>query len=809
MIVNRPNKFVDTVYECCDTGVRKEVFHILIEDESIDSKYVTVNGQKAVNFGSCGYLGLELDERLKNGAIEATRKYGTQYSSSRAYSACPLYKEAESLLSQMFDNNSAVLAATTTLTHVGVLPILLQESDLIILDQKVHGSVQMATQLLKARGAKVDMIRHNNMQMLEDKIRENPNKYDQIWYMADGVYSMFGDFAPIDDIIHLLDKYDNFYLYVDDAHGMSWTGKNGSGFILDGRPLHPKIVLTTSLAKGFGVGGGVFVMSNQEMKRKIFTCGTSYTFSGPIQPPLLGAIIESAKIHLNDEIYTLQNELKRKIAFTHKISQELNLPEVSDSKSPIFYFALGHPRVGYSMIKKLLNEGFYTNIGIFPTVPVNCTGLRVPITLNHSEDDIKGVLEAFAYHFPKTIQEENTSIEQICRSFKNEFVETRSRYFEVAKAPENIQSFDIQHECSIEKIDKELWNKLLGGNGSFDWDGCKFIEDTFNNNPEPENNWEMHYVIIKDKNGDPILATFFTVAICKDDMVAAEAVSKHIEELREKDKYYLTSKIVTMGSLITEGCHLFVDRDSLLWKKALLELIKTMSEVKHRSKASAIQIRDIDTDDLEMKEFLLNEGFIRFDLPDSHFVINENWSDENDFIENLSKKSRYHVRRNMAKTEHNFKIQINNPIELRQIDNLYNLYINVKRKSFKINTFDLPINFFMSAASNPNWELLTLRHVETDELCCFVLCYTSKSNNYSPIVIGIDYDANEKYGCYRQALFQIMKQAISKKCKLVYYGMDASVEKQKLGAVIQKKSVFLQTDDNYSLESISFLSQKN
>jgi 7-keto-8-aminopelargonate synthetase-like enzyme/predicted N-acyltransferase len=809
MIKDRPNKFVDTIYECCDTGVRKEVFHVIYEDYELDGRTVIVDGKKAVNFGSCGYLGLELDKRLKQGAIDATNRYGTQYSSSRAYSACPLYREAEDLLSKIFDNNPAVLAATTTLTHIGVLPVLLQETDLIILDQKVHGSIQMATQLLKARGAKVDMIRHNNMQMLEEKIRENPNKYDQIWYMADGVYSMFGDFAPIEDLIYLLNKYENFYLYVDDAHGMSWTGKHGRGFIMGDGPLHPKIVLTTSLAKGFGVGGGVFVMSNEEMKRKIVTCGTSYTFSGPIQPPLLGAIIESAKIHLTDELTEKQIMLKQKLEFTHKISKELDLPEVQASGSPIFYYALGHPRVGYSMIKKLLNEGFYTNIGIFPTVPVNCTGLRIPVTLNQTNEDIKNVLEAFAYHFPKVLKEENSSIEQLSRSFKEDFTETQKRYFEVSNLSENNTSLRIQHETKIENIDKNQWNKLLGDNGSFDWDGCKFIEETFAGNAEPENNWEMHYVIITDNDKKPVLATFFSVAISKDDMVSSEAVSEQVEQQRKNDKYYLTSKVVSLGSLITEGNHMFLDRENKLWKKAVLELVKKMSDVKHKSGASAIQLRDFDTNDQEIKEFLINEGFIRFDLPDSHLVINNAWKNEDDFIESQSKKSRYHIRKDMVKLENLFEITTELVSNESEISKIYNLYLNIKRKSFKINTFDLPLKMFTNAFKHSSWELIKLTIKDKKYLCCFVLCYKSQANNYSPIIIGLDYKFNEEYNCYRQGLFQIIKQAIKNKSEKIYLGMDASIEKQKLGAEVCPKSIYIQADDNYSLESISILKQKN
>lgn len=807
MLNDRPNKFIDTVFECVDTGVSKGVFQVIYQDEKLDGRSLTVDGKRAVNFGSCSYLGFELDQRLRQASIEAIEKYGVHYSSSRAYSACPLYPEVESLLSKIFDDNPMVLAATTTLNHIGVLPVLLQEKDLIILDQKVHGSIQMASQLLKARGAQLEMIRHNNMQMLEEKILENPNKYDQIWYMADGVYSMFGDLAPMDDLLYLLDKYENFHLYIDDAHGMSWTGKHGRGTVMRNGGLHPKIFLTTSFGKGFGVGGGGFVTSSEAMRQKILTCGTSYTFSGPVQPPLLGAIAACAKIHLTDEITERQQLLQHKIDWTKRLCNELDLPEVYPSETPIFYFALGQPRVGYSIIQRLLNDGFYTNIGIFPTVPVNNTGLRIPITLSQTDEDIKNLLEAFAYHFPRVLKDEKVTMEQLSRSFKHDFSPTIERYFSKVESP-IVQSCIVQHETSINMIDKELWNKLLGENGSFDWNGCKFIEEAFSNNDE-ESNWKLHYVIVKDSKGNPILATFFSVLLSKDDMVSPEAVSKEIEEKRKKDPYYLTSKVVSMGSLITEGAHLYLDRKHSEWKTALRRLLKIMDDVKHAENASAIQLRDFDTEDIELRDFLIQEGFFRADLPDSHIISNQNWINSEDYIESLSKKSRYHVRKNMAKQENFFDITVESISSEEEIEKIYNLYLNIKRGSFKINTFDLPIRFFEFAFKSPDWELIKIRLSEDNHLCCFVLCYISEANNYSPMVIGLDYDYNAKYNCYRQGLFQIVNRAIYRKTNKVYLGMDASIEKQKLGAKVHKKSIYLQMDDNFALETISILKQND
>src|ERR1041385_3544960 len=168
------NKFINTIDECLTNGVKNGIFQVSLEDQVLNGREVTINGRKVVSFGSCSYLGLETDDRLKQGAIDATLRYGTQYSSSRLFSACNLYEEVESLFQEIFGHPS-ILAATTTLSHLGALPVIVQDDDLIILDHQVHGSVQLAVQQVKARGTKVEMIKHNRMDMLEELIKSNPN----------------------------------------------------------------------------------------------------------------------------------------------------------------------------------------------------------------------------------------------------------------------------------------------------------------------------------------------------------------------------------------------------------------------------------------------------------------------------------------------------------------------------------------------------------------------------------------------------------------------------------------------------------
>src|SRR5258708_18381716 len=104
-----------------------------------------------------------------------------------------LYAEIEELLSQMF-GQPVILAATTTLGHLSNIPVLIGDNDAVILDAQAHECIQTAVQLLKVRNVTVEVIRHNRLDMLQERIKALSKTHKKILFMTDGVYSMFGDF---------------------------------------------------------------------------------------------------------------------------------------------------------------------------------------------------------------------------------------------------------------------------------------------------------------------------------------------------------------------------------------------------------------------------------------------------------------------------------------------------------------------------------------------------------------------------------------------------------------------------------------
>ena len=109
------------------------IIHLQGENEIMDGRHITINGQEIINFGTCGYMGIEMEERLKEGVIDAIRKYGTAFASTRVYVNVKLYTEMEDLLRRMF-GQPAMLLANVTLSHVSNIPVLVKDEDAVIMD---------------------------------------------------------------------------------------------------------------------------------------------------------------------------------------------------------------------------------------------------------------------------------------------------------------------------------------------------------------------------------------------------------------------------------------------------------------------------------------------------------------------------------------------------------------------------------------------------------------------------------------------------------------------------------------------------
>jgi 7-keto-8-aminopelargonate synthetase-like enzyme len=256
------------------------------------------------------------------------------------------------------------------------------------------------------------------MKQLEERIVELRKTHKKVWYLADGVYSMYGDVIPVQEIIALMDKYDEFYTYVDDAHGVSWTGPNGSGYVLSKGKQHPKMVLAVSFGKGYGAGGGAIVCPNEEVKKKLIYLSGPLMFTGPLESSTLGGLIASSKIHLSPEINVLQNKLKVLIDYLYDRVEELGIPLADYTRTPTVYFPFGKPETVFEVGKFIFGNNMTATAGLFPAVPYNNSGVRVQITLYQTKEDVEKLLQALAEAYAYLEKEKGFSIEETMKHFK-------------------------------------------------------------------------------------------------------------------------------------------------------------------------------------------------------------------------------------------------------------------------------------------------------------------------------------------------------------------------------------------------------
>lgn len=795
--ISHPN-FVDTINDVLYEAKKREVLMLQSHDEKWLGNQININNNELANFGTCGYLGLEIHPKIIQKSIEFTEKYGTQFSVSRTYLTSQKNKYLEELLSQIYNNKPVIVYTSTTLAHIGVLPIVVGQNDAIILDQQSHISIQNAAQLMAQKGVPVEIVRHSNMEMLEYKIKAYNDKCDKIWYMIDGVYSMYGDIAPINEINLLMQKYPKLHLYVDDAHGMSWYGKNGSGRIYEDCEKNGKTIYVSTLAKGFGTMGGLIVFPNEEWYKKVIIHGGPLAYSHPIPPPMLGASIASAEIHLSSEINVLQKNLKERLDYTKELILDSNLPLVSNPETPIFFVGTGQPNVGYNLNSRILNDGFYVTIGIFPGVPIKNTGLRFTINNHLSLPQIKNFVDSLKKHYPLVLKEEGKTINDVRKAFKMPLL---SEDIKIENTKPQLQLTEYK---TIKDIDKDLWDKYFYNKGNFDWDALSMMEFAFSNNPLRENNWDFYYLVVTDENNEVVLITFFSNGIFKDDMLAPVNVSNQIEKIREQDPYYLCSNTLTMGSLFTEGEHLYYNKNHTLSKQALKLMIDWANDKQMNLNANVLMMRDFVNNDELLSNIFHEESFFKLDMPFSNIIDISKFSDVESLISDFSTKNKKNYKQEVQKYTSKFLVEIKSSLNDNEIDEAYQLYLNVANKNKALNMFTYPKKLIHSISKDKNWEILSLKinNDETSKLAAVCFIHFSE-DSYNPLFLGINYDIGLEYKVYKQLLFQIAKRAIELRKKIVHLGLSADTDKKKIGAIQIGKCVYITTRDNFNLEIIN------
>lgn len=355
--------------------------------ESDQDTVVTINGRKVLMFGSNSYMGLTNHPRIKEAAIQATRKYGTGCAGSRFLNGTlDIHIELEKKLAEFVGKQAALVYSTGFQVNLGVIPTVTGRNDYILIDELDHASIIEATRL---SFAKVMKFRHNDMQSLERLLKRcEPSRIKLI--VVDGVFSMDGDIANLPEIVRLADKFEATIM-IDDAHAIGVIGKNGSGTASHFGLTHKVDLIMGTFSKSLAALGG-FIASDFETINFIKHNSRSLIFSASMTPASAAAVLIALEIikseperiqHLWDIThYTIENF--KKLGF-----------DIGNTVTPIIPLYIRDNLKTLTLTHLLMDEGIFVNPVVAPAVSKDNTLIRFSLMATHTKDQIDVALDKF------------------------------------------------------------------------------------------------------------------------------------------------------------------------------------------------------------------------------------------------------------------------------------------------------------------------------------------------------------------------------------------------------------------------------
>lgn len=808
------DEHVATLARIIDDIKQRDLGHHSITHVRANGRSIVYEGKELVNFGSCSYLGLEHHPALREAAIAAIDQFGFQLSSSRAFASLSLYEGLESRLRRVF-GQPCLATMNTTLGHQTALPVIVGDHDALILDLQVHTSVQTAAKLCKADGTRVDVIRHNSMAALERKLRAHRGRFERVWYLADGVYSMFGDSVPLARIQQLLDEHPHLHVYIDDAHGFGWRGERGQGWVRSHMPHHERMVMAVSFNKAYGCAGGCVIFPNEQMADLVRKCGGPFIFCGPIPSPVLGALSAAADLFLSGAMRERQAKLAGLVELANRRTRELGIPQYDPTDTPLFFIPMGLPRLTFDLASRLRDDGLYCHVGSFPATPIKQSGLRFMITANHDEDDVERLLERIRHHYPRVVRDAGTTCAEIARHFDIEpfELEMSGPSHDATSVPTNTE-LSVELHRSVDELDQAEWDRLFLGHGNLSCACLRDMERAFHCPARLEEHCDFYYLVIRDSAGLPVLATMFTHSLMKDDMFSPADVSAEIEAKREKDPHYLTSRTIGLGAPITKGRHLYLAPEHPARDAALGLLLARMELAMREHGATQMMMREFlgETDEA-LDRRLYELGLSGIELPMVSRIESLGWPNRDAYMRSLGARYRNDLRREVLRFEDDFELVTERPSKTRELQATYRLYRAVAARSFELNLFPLPLRWFESMCTNPQADILRLydkraRANDPDVDPVAVMFSTFDPLEYTALVVGLDYDYVRSHGSYKQILFQTVMRANALGCASLDLAFTATAVKKKVGARPRRARAYVQLLDHYNAHVIDAMARR-
>ncbi len=349
---------------------------------------IDVAGKKVLNFCANNYLGLSDNPRLIEAAKRAMDSHGFGMSSVRFICGTQdIHKQLEKAIADYFGTEDTILYAACFDANGGVFEPLLTDEDAIISDSLNHASIIDGVRLCKAvryRYANADMAE------LEECLKKAQAQRFRI-IATDGVFSMDGNVAPMDQICRLAEKYDALVM-VDECHSAGVVGATGRG-VTEKFDLRGKVdIITGTLGKAFGGGIGGFTTGRREIIELLRQRSRPYLFSNSIPPAIVGASLEMFRMLAESD--QLHDRLQSNVE--HFRSRMIDAGfDIKPTQSAICAVMLYDAPLSQRFAARLLDEGIYVTGFYYPVVPKGQARIRVQVSAGHTTEQLDRCVEAF------------------------------------------------------------------------------------------------------------------------------------------------------------------------------------------------------------------------------------------------------------------------------------------------------------------------------------------------------------------------------------------------------------------------------
>jgi glycine C-acetyltransferase len=347
-------------------------------------------GEEVINFCANNYLGLSNNKEVIEAAKEAMDSHGYGMSSVRFICGTQdIHKELEQKIATFYQTEDAILYAAAFDANGGVFEPLLSQEDAIISDALNHASIIDGVRLCKAARYRYN---NNDMNSLEEQLIEaNKQNHRFKIIVTDGVFSMDGVVAKLDEICNLADKYDALVM-VDECHAAGFIGKTGRGTVELKNVMGRVDIITGTLGKALGGAMGGYTTGKKEIIEMLRQRSRPYLFSNSLAPAIVGGSLKVFDMLSKDT--SLRDKLEWNTNYFKKGMTEAGF-DIVKGDSAIVPIMLYDAKLSQDMANMLLLEGIYVIGFFYPVVPKGKARIRVQLSAAHSKQHLDKAIKAF------------------------------------------------------------------------------------------------------------------------------------------------------------------------------------------------------------------------------------------------------------------------------------------------------------------------------------------------------------------------------------------------------------------------------